>query len=327
MVTTRNGKRTAAEAPAAAATTKKQKLPVRAKEGKTAASKKDETSRSSSSKKRASFVVELKLEAGAAAGAQDVKEKQIITGAEQPAPRTDADEIGDSDASPESIGDEAHEAAEQLAAESKTALVAEGGDDDDSDSDAAPEAVSTSKAAVQAKKSAQAANKAIAEQQANQKRKRQERNARLQEQAAARKAQEDVAPAKKSSNEEEEESEEKTETAAREATTTGRRKRLDLPSELPAEFLESDSEDDGETEDGAGDRKPRKARKLETAEAQLLREARAPRDEVVGTTVFRTVKKEDERLAPKAQKYSVNAKKALLARGRAPVKARKGFLV
>ncbi|KAK1462272.1 hypothetical protein CMEL01_14239 [Colletotrichum melonis] len=327
MVTTRNGKRTAAEAPAAAATTKKQKLPVRAKEGKTAASKKDETSRSSSSKKRASFVVELKSEAGAAAGAQDVKEKQIITGAEQPAPKTDADEIGDSDASPESIGDEAHEAAEQLAAESKTALVAEGGDDDDSDSDAAPEAVSTSKAAVQAKKSAQAANKAIAEQQANQKRKRQERNARLQEQAAARKAQEDVAPAKKSSNEEEEESEEKTETAAREATTTGRRKRLDLPSELPAEFLESDSEDDGETEDGAGDRKPRKARKLETAEAQLLREARAPRDEVVGTTVFRTVKKEDERLAPKAQKYSVNAKKALLARGRAPVKARRGFLV
>ncbi|KAK1510468.1 uncharacterized protein CCOS01_15299 [Colletotrichum costaricense] len=326
MVTTRNGKRTAAEAPAAAATTKKQKLPVRAKEGKTAASRKDETSRSSSSKKRASFVVELKSEAGAAAGAQDVKEKQIITGAEQPAPRTDADEIGDSDASPESIGDEAHEAAEQLAAESKTALVAEGGDDDDSDSDAAPEAVSTSKAAVQAKKSAQAANKAIAEQQANQKRKRQERNARLQEQAAARKAQEDVAPAKKSSNEEEE-SEEKTETAAREATTTGRRKRLDLPSELPAEFLESDSEDDGETEDGAGDRKPRKARKLETAEAQLLREARAPRDEVVGTTVFRTVKKEDERLAPKAQKYSVNAKKALLARGRAPVKARRGFLV
>ncbi|KAK1729609.1 hypothetical protein CaCOL14_006587 [Colletotrichum acutatum] len=326
MVTTRNGKRTAAEAPAAAANTKKQKLPVRAKEGKTAASKKDETSRSSSSKKRASFVVELKSEAGAAAGAQDVKEKQIITGAEQPAPRTDGDEIGDSDASPESVGDDAHDAAEQLAAEATTALVAEGGaDDDDSDSDAAPEAVSTSKAAVQAKKSAQAANKAIAEQQANQKRKRQERNARLQEQAAARKAQEDAAPATKSSDEEEE-GEDQTETPAREATTTGRRKRLDLPSELPAEFLESDSEDDGES-DGAGDRKPRKARKLETAEAQLLREARAPRDEVVGTTVFRTVKKEDERLAPKAQKYSVNAKKALLARGRAPVKARRGFLV
>ncbi|KAJ3942202.1 uncharacterized protein N0V96_007697 [Colletotrichum fioriniae] len=329
MVTTRNGKRTAAEAPAAAANTKKQKLPVRAKEGKTAASKKDETSRSSSSsKKRSSFVVELKSEAGAAKGAQDVKEQQIITGAEQPAPRTDADEIGDSDASPESVGDDAHEAAEQLAAEANTALVAEGGgDDDDSDSDAAPEAVSTSKAAVQAKKSAQAANKAIAEQQANQKRKRQERNARLQEQAAARKAQEDAAPVKKSSDDEEEEGEEKTETPAREATTTGRRKRLDLPSELPAEFLESDSEDDGESEDGAGDRKPRKARKLETAEAQLLREARAPRDEVVGTTVFRTVKKEDQRLAPKAQKYSVNAKKALLARGRAPVKARRGFLV
>ncbi|KXH53742.1 major facilitator superfamily transporter [Colletotrichum salicis] len=319
MVTTRNGKRTAAEAPAAAADTKKQKLPVRAKEGKTAAGKKDETSRSSSSslassKKRSSFVVELKSAAAMATGAQDVKEKQVITGAEQPAPRTDDEEIGDSDASPESVGDDAHKAAE-----AKTALVAEGGDgDDESDSDAAPEAVSTSKAAVQAKKSAQAANKAIAEQQANQKRKRQERNARLQEQAAARKAQEDAAPAEKSSEEEEEEEEEgeeKAETPAREATTTtGRRKRLDLPLELPAEFLETDSEEDGESEDGAGDRKPRKARKLETAEAQLLREARAPRDEVVGTTVFRTVKKEDERLAPKAQKYSVNAKKALLTR-------------
>ncbi|OHE91207.1 hypothetical protein CORC01_13484 [Colletotrichum orchidophilum] len=325
MVTTRNGKRTAAEAPAATTNTKKQKLPVRAKDGKTA-SKKDESGSRSSSKKRSSFVVELRSEAGTAADAQGVKEQQVITGAEQPAPRTDAKEGGkqvieDSDASPESFGD-AHEAAEQLATEAQTALVAEA--EDDSDSDAAPEAVSTSRAAVQAKKSAQAANKAIAEQQANQKRKRQERNARLQEQAAARKAQEDPAPAKKSGEEEEE----KTETAEAPSVreVTGRRKRLDLPTELPAEFLESDSE--GEESDGeTTDRKPRKARKLETAEAQLLREARGPRDEVVGTTVFRTVKKEDERLAPKAQKYSVNAKKALLARGRAPAKARRGFLV
>ncbi|GKT47953.1 uncharacterized protein ColSpa_08134 [Colletotrichum spaethianum] len=320
MVTTRNGKRTAAEAPATE-TTKKQKLPVRSRDGKAAprktSSKQDESSRPSS-KKRSSLVVELRSEANPA-DAQEVHEQQIITGAEQPALEPEAGEgkvINDSDAS---VSD-GQVAEEEPAAEKTTALVAEG--DDGSDSDEAPEAVSTSKAAVQAKKSAQAANKAIAEQQAAQKRKRQERNARLQEQAAARKVQEDAAPAEDSNEEEAEKAD-----AAPVPETTGRRRlnKLDLPSELPAEYLDSDSEDEGG--DGETDRKPRKARKLHTAEAQIARESRGPKDEVVGSTLFRVVKKEDERLAPKAQKYSVNAKKALLARGRAPVKARKGFLV
>ncbi|KAK1981654.1 hypothetical protein LZ30DRAFT_592238 [Colletotrichum cereale] len=311
MVTTRNGKRTAAEAPATE-TTKKQKLPVRSKDGKAApknASGKKNESSHPSSKRKSSLVVELRSETSPA-DAQVVHERQIITGAEQPAPEPEAGEekvIKDSDAS----------VSDDQVAEKTTALVAEGGDG--SDSDEAPEAVSTSKAAVQAKKSAQAANKAIAEQQAVQKRKRQERNARLQEQAAARKAQEDAASAEESDEEEAD--------AAPAPETTGRRRlnKLDLPSELPAEYLDSDSEDEGG--DGETDRKPRKARKLHTAEAQMARESRGPKDEVVGSTLFRVVKKEDERLAPKAQKYSVNAKKALLARGRAPVKARRGFLV
>ncbi|KAK1580489.1 uncharacterized protein LY79DRAFT_611784 [Colletotrichum navitas] len=312
MVTTRNGKRTAAEAPATE-TTKKQKLPVRSKDGKTtpkkSSGKKDESSQPSS-KRRSSLVVELRSEANLC-DAQEVHEQQIITGAEQPAPEPEAGEerlINDSEAS----------VSDGQAAEKTTALVAEG--DDGSDSDEAPEAVSTSKAAVQAKKSAQAANKAIAEQQAAQKRKRQERNARLQEQAAARKAQEDAAQAEES-NEEEAQS-------APAPETTGRRRlnKLDLPSELPAEYLDSDSEDEGGG-DGETGGKARKALKLHTAEAQLARESRGPKDEVVGSTLFRVVKKEDERLAPKAQKSSVNAKKALLARGRAPVKARRGFLV
>lgn len=157
MVTTRNGKRTAAEAPATETeTTKKQKLPVRAKGGKAApkkaSSKKDESSRPSS-KKRSSLVVELRSEASPA-DAQEAHEQQVITGAEQPAPEPEAGEEGkvikDSDAS---VSDDQEE--------KQTVLVAEG--DDGSDSDEAPEAVSTSKAAVQAKKSAQAANKAIAE--------------------------------------------------------------------------------------------------------------------------------------------------------------------
>ncbi|EFQ27082.1 hypothetical protein CGRA01v4_07616 [Colletotrichum graminicola] len=311
MVTTRNGKRTAAEAPVIE-TPKKQKLPVRSKDGKTtpkkSSGKKDESSQPSS-KRKSSLVVELRSEANPD-DAQEVHEQQIITGAEQPAPEPEAGEervINDSKAS---VND-------GQAAEKTTALVAEG--DDGSDSDEAPEAVSTSKAAIQAKKSAQAANKAIAEQQAAQKRKRQERNARLQEQAAARKAQEDAAQAEES-NEEEADS-------APAPETTGRRRlnKLDLPSELPAEYLDSDSEDEGG--DGETGRKPRKALKLHTAEAQLARESRGPKDEVVGSTLFRVVKKEDVRLAPKAQKSSVNAKKALLARGRAPVKARRGFLV
>ncbi|KAK2064155.1 hypothetical protein LY76DRAFT_632121 [Colletotrichum caudatum] len=312
MVTTRNGKRTAAEAPATE-TTKNQKLPVRSKDGeaspKKSSGKKDESSQPSS-KRKSSLVVELRSE-GNPGDAQEVHEQQIITGAEQPAPEPEAGEervINDSEAS----------VSDGQAAEATTALVAEG--DDGSDSDEAPEAVSTSKAAAQAKKSAQAANKAIAEQQAAQKRKRQERNARLQEQAAARKAQEDAAPAEESGEEEEAD-------AAPAPETTGRRRlnKLDLPSELPAEYLDSDSEDEGD--DGETGRKPRKARKLHTAEAQLTRESRGPKDEVVGSTLFRVVKKQDERLAPKAQKSSINAKKALLARGRAPVKARRGFLV
>ncbi|KAK2003663.1 hypothetical protein LX36DRAFT_650872 [Colletotrichum falcatum] len=311
MVTTRNGKRTAAEEPAGE-TAAEQKLPVRSKGGKAApkkaSGKKDERS-SPSSKRRSSLVVELRSEAGPG-DAQEVREQQVIIGAEQPAPEPEAGEeriVKDSDAS----------VSDDQAAETTTALVAEG--DDGSDSDEAPEAVSTSKAAVQAKKSAQAANKAIAEQQAAQKRKRQERNARLQEQAAARKAQEDAAPAEESDEEEAD--------AAPAPETTGRRRlnKRELPAELPAEYLESDSEDEGG--DGETGRKPRKARRLHTAEAQLARERRGPKDEVVGSTLFRVAKKEDERLAPKAQKHSINAKKALLARGRAPVKARRGFLV
>ncbi|GKT88488.1 LOW QUALITY PROTEIN: U3 snoRNA associated [Colletotrichum tofieldiae] len=317
MVTTRNGKRTAAEAPATV-TTKKQKLPVRSKDGKAApkktSSKKDESSRPAS-KKRSSLVVELRSEANSA-DAQEVHEQQIITGAEQPAPEPKSEDgkvINDSDAS---VSDD-QVAEEEPAAEKTKALVAEG--DDGSDSDEAPEAVSTSKAAVQAKKSAQAANKAIAEQQAAQKRKRQERNARLQEQAAARKAQEDAAPADES-NEEVEKAD-----AAPAPETTGRRRLNKL--DLPPSSQPSTSTPTRRTRVATARRTGSPARRLHTAEAQIARESRGPKDEVVGSTLFRVVKKEDERLAPKAQKYSVNAKRALLARGRAPVKARKGFLV
>ncbi|OLN96769.1 hypothetical protein CCHL11_02264 [Colletotrichum chlorophyti] len=322
MVTTRNGKRTAADAPAAQTTTKKQKQPARGKDAKAPSkketSKKDEGSRSSS-KKRSSLVVELKSESKPRE-TDEVKEQQIITGPEQPAPEVPDDKvIDDSEASAELASD----AREAETTEKKTALIAQPADDD-SDSDEAPEAVSTSKAAAEVKKSARAANKALAEQAAVQKRKRQERNARLQEQAAARKAQKEEETAADAGESDEGEQADKPEAVLE---TAGHRRfdKRDLPDELPAEFLNSDSEEE-EGDDETG-RKPRKARKLHTAEAQIARESRGPKDEVVGTTLFRVVKKENERLAPKSHKASVNAKKALLTRGRTPVKARKGFLV
>ncbi|KAK2741646.1 hypothetical protein CKAH01_06987 [Colletotrichum kahawae] len=337
MVTTRNMLRSGVESPGEITTPKK--LPVRSKDAtpkgtpkstprgtpKKGSAKKDESARPSS-KKKSSLVVELKADSTPSESA-DGQEPSIITGPEQPAPEVEDKVINDSDASPEPGNEEEQDVeapeAEEPAEEAAAA--------DDSDSDEAPEAVSTSKAAVQAKKSAQAANKAIAEQAAAQKRKRQERNTRLQEQAAVRKAQK-PAPAEKAKDEDEE-----METAAVEAEDLAdaeqpgaaapkkpTRRRLDLPAELPAEFLESDSEDDGE--DGA-DGHPRKARKLNTAKAQISREGRGPKDEVVGSTVFRVVKQEDQRLAPKSHKYSIGTKKAMLARGRTAVGAKKGFLV
>ncbi|KAL0931990.1 uncharacterized protein CTRU02_212943 [Colletotrichum truncatum] len=339
MVTTRNMTRSGVESPAENTTPKK--LPVRGKDGKgtpkstpkatpkKGSAKKDESSRPSS-KKKSSLAVELRAES-TPSKSTDLQGQTVITGPEQPAPEPELEDkvIDDSEASPQSGNDAKDEEATKeeepaAPAEEKKAPAAEQADD--SDSDEAPEAVSTSKAAVQAKKSAQAATKAIAEQAAAQKRKRQERNVRLQEQAAVRKAQETAAAEEqaKKDKEEKEEEEEKPQAAAEKP---GRRRldKFDLPAELPAEFLNSDSEDDGE---GADDeRKPRKVRKLSAVEAQIARESRGPKDEVVGTTVFRVAKKEDERMTPRAQKYSVNAKKALLARGRTPVKARKGFFV
>ncbi|KAF4914530.1 hypothetical protein CGCVW01_v010589 [Colletotrichum viniferum] len=334
MVTTRNMLRSGVESPGEVTTPKK--LPVRSKDAtpkgtpkstpratpKKGSAKKDESARPSS-KKKSSLVVELKADSTPSKTA-DIQEPSIITGPEQPAPEVEDKVINDSEESPEPVNEEEQEAEEKDEAPAAEAA-------DDSDSDEAPEAVSTSKAAVQAKKSAQAANKAIAEQAAAQKRKRQERNTRLQEQAAVRKAQK-TAPAEKANDEDEE-----METAAAEAEDLAdaeqadvaaskkpTRRRLDLPAELPAEFLESDSEDDGE--DGA-EGQPRKARKLNTAKAQISREGRGPKDEVVGSTVFRVVKQEDQRLAPKSHKYSIGTKKAMLARGRTAVGVKRGFLV
>lgn len=69
-----------------------------------------------------------------------------------------------------------------------------------------------------------------------------------------------------------------------------------------------------------------KRRKVATVERKLTRLDRAPRDERVGSTVYRVAKKTDERLAPKSKKQTKNIKTLLLKRNRAPaVKPRSGF--
>ena len=78
--------------------------------------------------------------------------------------------------------------------------------------------------------------------------------------------------------------------------------------------------------------RPRKARKLATADRAITKDARraaapAP-DRQVGSTIYRAAaRKRDERLAPRSSKHSANLKRDLLVRGRTAVKANKGFFV
>ncbi|KAL2753793.1 hypothetical protein ACRALDRAFT_1082755 [Sodiomyces alcalophilus JCM 7366] len=209
--------------------------------------------------------------------------------------------------------------------------------DSDSDSDDAPEVVSTSKAAAQVLQSAKAANRAITEQARAQKRKRQERSAFLQEQAKTRKAQQPQTPGiKPGIGDDENDITPRTQLTLESDAAASRRQRLDtqapLPSVLPAEYLDSDSDDSdaGMDLESTTKQRPRKARKVSTAQRSLIREAKSalPRDKLVGSTLYRVApKKQDERLAPKGSKHSANAKRALMSRGRSAVSTKKGFFV
>lgn len=220
---------------------------------------------------------------------------------------------------------------------------------DDEDDDEAPEAVSTSTAAAQAAKATQAAVRAVEQQQDVERRKRQERDAKFRKQAEARKKQQQdsadkTAEKKRKKVDGEGESEDDNEDDGNETTTkqqarlvtslaTSSRKRLDrrnLPSVLPDEFLESDSEAEEDVEEGSSAR-PKKIT-FNTAARQVVKaEPRHPADQRVGATVYRVMKKLGEtKLAPKGGKYSKNAKEMLLGRGRTVPKTgvkKKGFLM
>jgi hypothetical protein len=105
-----------------------------------------------------------------------------------------------------------------------------------------------------------------------------------------------------------------------------------VPKLLPLDYLtdaSSDDEDDAEEEGEKGEKKQKKTRedRIAAVEKGLKRKERGPRDEVVGSTVYRVMKERDERLAPKVTKYAQGQKAALLRRDRPVVKARSGFIV
>ncbi|KAM0559543.1 hypothetical protein ACHAPJ_004066 [Fusarium lateritium] len=214
--------------------------------------------------------------------------------------------------------DDGQSTAPVVSAPSKAAVpVPEEEEDEDSD-DEAPEAVSTSKVASDMKKSSQAAQKAAKEQAAAQKRKRQERDNLFKQQAEERKKLEEEAKAEEDASAENDEPAE---------SLIQQRRTEKAPNLLPAEFLtDSSSEDEGgEVEDEAEER-PRK-RRVATVERSLARQDRGPRDERVGSTVYRVAKKADERMAPKLKKHAKSSRDLLLKRNRGAVKQRSGFFV
>ncbi|KAG6024939.1 hypothetical protein E4U41_001653 [Claviceps citrina] len=179
---------------------------------------------------------------------------------------------------------------------------------DDDDSDEAPEAVSTSRVAKEMMESAQAVKKLAQEQAAASKKKRQQRDALFKQQALERKeanpAVEDSLPASKGRK---------------------RAERLRVADVLPAEFLadsssEDDDDDDEEDDEDGVAGAARRGRTVPSVEKRLARQARAPRDEVIGTTVYRIAGDVDARMAPKVKKQAQGAKHALLRRGRQPIK-------
>lgn len=200
-------------------------------------------------------------------------------------------------------------------APSKPTVQAPEEEEEDSSDDEAPEAVSTAKVASDIKKSSQAAQKAAQEQAAAQKRKRRERDTLFKQQAEERKKLEDEAKVAESAPADPAES------------AVQKRQPAKTPNLLPAEFLtDSSSEDEGADEDDQAVARPRK-RRVTAVERTLARQNRGPKDERVGSTVYRVAKKVDESMAPKLRKHARSSKELLLKRNRSAAKPRSGFLV
>ncbi|KAK0722516.1 hypothetical protein B0T26DRAFT_702991 [Lasiosphaeria miniovina] len=189
----------------------------------------------------------------------------------------------------------------------------EADEDDESDNDnddAPPEAISSHAAETQLAKSVEAAAKAVEKQAAALKRKRKERDAVFKGQAEERKSTQ-----KKLATLQEGEVDSKPQDSA----SSEKWKRA-LPNLLPLELLESDDEDDSpQRPNSAVDSKPKRRKLGAAAERKLAYGAKAPRDQKVGSTVFRVVaNRGDESLAPRLKKVTMHVKEQLLKRHRVP---------
>ncbi|ORY69586.1 uncharacterized protein BCR38DRAFT_88495 [Pseudomassariella vexata] len=206
-------------------------------------------------------------------------------------------------------------AAEAPKAPTKAESEDEGSDSDNDDE--APEAVSTQAAAKETLKSAQAFAEAAEKQAATLKRKRQERDDLFRQQAEKRKrAHKPVKSSKRSKHSAAVEDDSDGEKTA----ATGRRRvdKADLPDMLPARFL-TDSESDSEDAEALRVVKPTKI-KFDQALQTVGMENRAPKDQVVGSTVYRVLANDgDKTLAPKMKKNSRHVKEDLLRRKRVGV--------
>ncbi|KAL2017674.1 hypothetical protein VTK56DRAFT_1834 [Thermocarpiscus australiensis] len=193
-------------------------------------------------------------------------------------------------------------------------------EEEESDDDAPPEAVSTREAEAQTLKAAAAAAKAAEQQAAAMKRKRQERDAFFKQQAEERKH------AQQQARMEAEEADGASPGSREPTPEPADKRKREVPKLLPLELLESDDEDDSlqRTSSASGQYK---RRKLGAPEQSLLREPRLPRDQRMGSTVYRVVAGGgDAKLAPKVMKQSLNLKETLLRRDRV-AKPRGGFFV
>ncbi|VUC26429.1 unnamed protein product [Clonostachys rosea] len=197
-------------------------------------------------------------------------------------------------------------------------------DESDSDEDEAPEAISTHQAASSLKKSTQAAQKASQEQAAAQKRKRQERDALFKQQAEERKkALETNDPVEPQDSDSQDVA-----GPSSNGVSSGmiRGDKIQIPTILPDEFLtDSSSDDEDDRRQDLELASGPKRRKVASVERKLTRLDRGPRDETIGSTVYRVASKNDQRLAPKAKKYTKSAKDVLLRRNRTAVPSRGGF--
>lgn len=159
---------------------------------------------------------------------------------------------------------------------------------------------------------------------AAQKRKRQERDVLLQQQAKHRKA---VKKAEILS--EPTVAQEAAEKAAeREQAHEGfRTRKSEIPDLLPPEFLDSDDEDEAAAAPRTTQTDRPKRIKFEELEEQSALEFKPPRDERIGSTVYRVLaSKGDARLAPRKSKASHSMKQHLLVRKKT-VQRKTGFLV